>query len=103
MVTKAQLAILDEIADRHDRPSQGEAPGTYAAAVMAETSDGEDPIAHLRAVDNAWTAQRRADVDAEEERLAAEKAEQMAAPTRSFAELLGPTTVRSVPGAESVL
>lgn len=95
-VSNGQLAILDEIADRHDRPKRGEAWGQYAAAVMAEAADGEDPIAHLRAVDNAWQAERRAELDAEEARLAAEKAER-AKPSKSFAELLGSTAVRTVP------
>lgn len=87
-VTPKQLAVLDEIADRHDRPSKGEAWGQWAAGIIAATPDGTDPIAHLKAEDARWQAERRAELDAEEARLAAEKAAYLAAPVRPLAELL---------------
>lgn len=87
-VTKAQLAMLDEMADRHDRPSKGEPWGAWAADVIATTADGKDPIAELKHVDSAWQEVRRQEIDADERRLADEKAERDALPTRPFAELM---------------
>lgn len=73
-VTRRQLGILDEIADRHDRPAKGESWGAWAAGVIAETPIEWDPIGNLMAIDGAWQRDRRAEVDAEEARYASEKA-----------------------------
>jgi hypothetical protein len=73
-VTKAQRAILDEVAGRHDRTGHG-----FAAEVIRNTAPEADPLESVMSADRMWQSRQRQaadDGDAAWQRTKAEEREQ---------------------------
>jgi hypothetical protein len=70
-VTKAQRAILDEVAGRHDQTGYG-----FAAEVIRNTAPDADPLESVMAADRMWQARQRQQADQAEEAWQRTKAEE---------------------------
>lgn len=70
-VTKAQRAVLDEVASRHDETGYA-----FAAEVIRNTPTDADPLASVMAADRMWQARQRAQADEAERAWAKAKADE---------------------------
>jgi hypothetical protein len=79
-VTPAQLAVLDEIAARHDVAGHA-----YAAEIIRNTDPDSDPLEAVKAADRRYQDERRRQADLEEKASEAAKRQERAAAERLFA------------------
>lgn len=82
-VTKRQIRVLDELADRHDVTGY-----EWAAQRIRDAPQG-DPLGDVLAEDRAWQAERRREADAAEQNSRAEHAEPSLEGLRMLREAIG--------------